>query len=261
MISTHEARRRCHLEAVRLGFPLSLFGRIPIHYFDYFRHPAPFDSVNIPVITQMEIMTVFMVINELDVGTLMAFYNASGADLDTVMRLSTFLNNMWKEYHRTPKKELITRFGRIYAYHLRTRTTRYIDGTVHTNANSHRRGNRFVPDEPGWERLRIVRQQIKAGRYRIDDDFDLSVARAAVRGGLMRTGRKIGATVCEVRRNDCSRTRSSVSWFVRCAEFKICLNSWSDDEWHSNLCLSLWPTILTGKHSDTEKNICISAPY
>lgn len=191
MITTHEARRRCQVEAVRLGFPLSLFGRIPIHYFDYFRHPAPFDSVNIPVITQMEIMTVFMVINELDVGTIMAFYNAGGADLETVMRLSTFLHTMWKEYHRTPKDDLLSRFGRIYAYHLSTRTTRYIDGTIHTKFNSQRRGNRFVPDDPGWERHRVVRQQIKAGQFSIDDDYDLSVARAAVRGGLMRTGRKV----------------------------------------------------------------------
>lgn len=191
LVSNYDARQKCKVEAIRLGFSIRLFGRIPIHYFDYFRAENPFDSVNVPIMTHLEIITVFMIINDLDIGLLMAFYNASGAELDTVLRMSTFLHRMWNVYRQTEHRELMGRFGNVYAFHLGSRTLRYIDGTVCVYADSQRRGGRFVPDEPSWVRLREVRNLIKNHRFPVEDDYDQSMAQAATRSGLMFTGRKM----------------------------------------------------------------------
>lgn len=139
---------------------------------------------------QMEIITVFMLINGLDVGIMMAFYNAGGTNIDTLMRLSTFLHQMRRLYDQTEHSELLSRFGYFYAYHLESRELRYVNGSRHFSFNTQRQGYRFVPDSPAWERLRNVRRAIRSRTYLISDDYDLSVLRASMQDGLLRMGRK-----------------------------------------------------------------------
>lgn len=189
MLNTYEVRDRCRNESIRFGFSIRMFNRIPIHYFDYFRATDPFASVNVPTMTQMEIITVFMIINGIDVGLMMAFYNAGEQDMDMLFRLANFLQRMYRIYHETPSQELFARFGMYYAYHLNSRTLRYIDMTRYESNNGfHRQRNRFVPSSPHWERDRLLRYRIRNGSFVVNDYHDLELVRSALGEGLMRHG-------------------------------------------------------------------------
>lgn len=187
MPNTHDTRNRCRREAIRLGFSLRIFNRIPIHYFDYFRSPDPLSSVNVPVIAHLELITIFMLINQIDVGLMLAFYNAGDVSIDVLMQLARYLHHMWTLYGLTSPNDRLSTFGDHYAYHLESRSTRRIDMTQ-PNVQP-RRGNRFVPNNPRWPRNRAVRAQIRGGMYIVRDDHDLSVVHDALCDGLFLTGR------------------------------------------------------------------------
>lgn len=186
---TYEVRDRCRLESIRFGFSKNNFNRIPIHYFDYFRATDPFSSVNVPIMNQMEIITVFMIINQIDNGLMMAFYNAGGQNMNMLFRLANFFHRMWQIYHETSSQELFARFGMYYAYHLNSRTLRYINMTQYIALDCfHRRGNRFVPSSPHWERDRLLRYRIRNGSFVVNDYHDLERVHSALKEGLMRQG-------------------------------------------------------------------------
>lgn len=186
MLTTRQTRERCRREAIRLRYPMWLFNRIPMHYFDYFRSADPFYSVNVPLMSQLEIITIFLLINNISLGVILAFFNAGGATIDTILRLATYFHHMRTIYDQTSLLDRIGLFGDYFVYHLGTRSTRRVDmsqPTVHP-----RRGNRFVPNVPNWERNRIIRQQIRNGLHRVVDEYDLSVVRDALHDGLLATG-------------------------------------------------------------------------
>lgn len=190
MVQTYQVREQCRAEAVRFGYPMVLFNRIPMHYFDYFRSEEPFAAVNVPIMTQMEIVTVFMLINNIDPAMLVEFYCAGGHDLNMLLRLMSFFNCMWRVYRATPESNLLGRFGRFYALHLETRQLRYVDMSRHHSVNRARHVERFVPNDPSWPRNRAVRERIRQGQFRVEDDYDLLLVREAMRDALFRRGRR-----------------------------------------------------------------------
>lgn len=187
MPSNYSVRRQCRAEAVRLGFPLRLFGRIPIYYFDYFRSTDPLSTVNVPTMTQVEIITIFMLINDIDVGVMLAFFNAGGCTLDTLLYLDSYLHKMYHLYRNASQVDLLATFGDFFVYHLDTRTTRRVDMTLVEQQSQI--SERFVPNVPNWSRNRQVRQQIREGQYVVHDNYDLSVVHCALRDGLLPIGR------------------------------------------------------------------------
>lgn len=148
MLHVAEVRQRCRIEARRFGFSETLFNRIPIYFFRYFMSTDPLLS-NPQGFTQYNIMTVFMVINRIDAGLLMAFYNAAEQNIDTLFEIHAIYSTLWRLYERTNADDLLDIFGNFYAYHLETRTLRRIDMSI---VNYHQTNHeQFVPDTVSWQ--------------------------------------------------------------------------------------------------------------
>lgn len=180
MVNAVEVRRRCRIYAQRFGYDLRLFNRIPIYIFEYFRSDDPL-STNTPSFCQIELMSVFMIINNISSDLMMAFYAAGDQGLDVILRLHTFFFTMWRVYETSDPDDLLGLFGTFFAYHLESRTLRRIDMSIVSYNSGQRQQNNFVPNH--------IRNLIRRGVYRIENEYDLEEVRTALRGGLINRGR------------------------------------------------------------------------
>lgn len=189
MVQTVEVRRRCRVYAERFNYPLNLFDRFPMYVFRYFHasdviHPNASSSS----LTQLNIITVFMIINHVSADLMMAFYSAGDQDLDTVLRLQSYFTAMWGFYRSEPEQELFSIFGTFFAFHCETRTLRRVDMSL-VNYRSSENTGPFIPNVYDWRRSRAVRHLIRTGQFRVEDDYDLLEVRNANRDGLRLVGR------------------------------------------------------------------------
>lgn len=186
MVRFHEVRERCRVEARRFHYPEHLFGRFPTYIFRYFMSVDPLHSTG--SYSLINIITVFMLINNIDAGLMMAFFNAGDQGLDTLFQLHGIFSVYWRLYRSTPENELISIFGDCFSFHCESRTLRRVDMSI---ANSEPQNHEhFVPDTSNWRRWREVRRLIRIGEFRVIDDYDLLEVREAMRGGMRGRGRR-----------------------------------------------------------------------
>lgn len=126
MVSVVDVRRRCRYYARRFGYSLLLFDRIPTYIFEYFRSNDPLNTFT-PSFTQIELITTFMIINNISADLMTSFYSSGDQELDIVLHLHTFFITMWRLYRESTEDSLLGRFGTFFAYHLESRTLRRID--------------------------------------------------------------------------------------------------------------------------------------
>lgn len=188
MVSVIDVRNRCRIVARRFGYSLRLFDRIPTYIFQYFRSEDPL-ATNSPSFSQIDIVIIFMIINNISANLTMAFYASGDQEMDTVFRLQDLFTTMLRLYETTNQEDLYEIFGTYFAYHLETRTLRRIDMVVVDFNRGSRQLNDFVPNNPHWERNRNMRNLIRNGLFRVEDDFDLHEVRIAIRTGLLPRGR------------------------------------------------------------------------
>lgn len=189
MVQTVEVKRRCRIYAQRFNYPLNLFDRFPMYVFRYFQssdviHPNSSSTS----FTQLNIITVFMIINHASADLMMAFYSAGEQDVDTVFRLQSYFLAMWEFYRNEPESELFSIFGTYFAFHCESRTLRRVDMSI-VNYRSNENTGPFIPNIHDWRRSRAVRHLIRTGQFRVEDDYDLLEVRNAYRDGLRLMGR------------------------------------------------------------------------
>lgn len=189
MVNVTEVRHKCRKEASRFSYSINLFDRFPIWVFEYFKSKDPLASHS-NSFTQIEIITIFMLINNIDAGLMMAFYNAGGQDVDKLFRLHDIFLKMWKKYRDTPPIQLTGVFGTFFTFHCETKSLRRVDMTIPQRLNNGRINNRFVPYSPHWERDRNTRAQIRNGKFKINNGDDLQRAKDAMFEGLLKQGRR-----------------------------------------------------------------------
>lgn len=181
MVHVAEVRRRCQIVARRFRYPEYLFNRIPMYIFRYFKSADPLLG-NSAYFTQLNVITIFMIINGIDAGLMMAFYNEGEQSIDTIFELHRIFVAMWRLYRTTEPFDHFSVFGQYFSYHLETRSLRRIDmSIVNYDRSNH---EPFVPDQINWRRWREVRRLILAGQFRVDDDYDLLEVREAMRNGM-----------------------------------------------------------------------------
>lgn len=149
-------------------------------------------NTNSPAFTQLEIITIFMILNGTSPGLMTAFYNAGNiVNVETLLNLHQFFIAMWDLYCLTDQWNLLAVFGSYFTFDCASRTLQRIDGSL-VQRNRPPRLNlgteSFVPNSIDWRRGRAVRNLIRTGRYRISDVFDLNEARSAMGNGPMRRG-------------------------------------------------------------------------
>lgn len=189
MIPVTKVRERCKEMALRFGYPLYLFNRIPIFIFHYFKSNNPLDHYQ-GSFSQLDYIIIFMLINSITADLMIAFYAAGDQIVDDIFKLHAIFINAWKLHKAASNDELLSTFDDdIFAYHLQSRSLRKIDHSI-VKYESKSKYNYFVPNHPNWKRLRFVRQMIRKGEYRIYDDFDMLELKEAMKQGLLQTGRK-----------------------------------------------------------------------
>lgn len=114
---------------------------------------------------------------------MIAFYNAGEQSIDTIFELHRIFSAMWRLYRTTERVDHLSVFGPYFSYHLETRSLRQIDMSIVNYVQINREP--FVPDEINWRRWREVRQLIRSGQFRVDDDYDLLEVREAMQRGMM----------------------------------------------------------------------------
>lgn len=181
--SIFEIRRRCRQYAIRFNYPDILFNTIPTYIFQYFCLINPLEVVPGPF-DPMDIMNIFMIINNISADLMMAFYAAGDQELDNVLRIHDYLLRMWQLYNQARPEDLFGLFGTFFAYHMETRTLRRIDMTIVNHNRGQRQPTHFVPNQVNWRRAREVRLLFRRGQYTIGDEFDLAEFRMAWYGGL-----------------------------------------------------------------------------
>lgn len=188
MIRLPEVRRRCRYYAQRFDYPLHLFDRFPMHLFRYFRFTDALSQISPSSFSQLNIATVFMIINNISADLMMTFYSCGGQDVDTLLRLQTYFQTMWRFYQSEPSNELLSIFGTYFAFHCETRTLRRIDMSVVSYRSSENTGP-FLPTLNDWRRSRAVRHLIRSGQFEVNDDYDLLEVQLAYQDGLRQVGR------------------------------------------------------------------------
>lgn len=187
--SLREVRERCRVYAHQYGFPILLFNRIPMYFFQYFGSPDPLTVVSGPF-DQMDIINIFMIINGISANLMTAMYAGADQQLETVLRIHEYLLRMWSLYDSQPAHELVSNFGDYFVFHLETRTLRRIDMSIVDHNHQRTRLTNFVPNQVSWRRAREIRRLYRSGQYRIMDIYDLAEFRMAWYGGLrVRQGR------------------------------------------------------------------------
>lgn len=182
-------RHGCRRYARQFNYPSQLFDRIPIYVFHYFASPSPMDFVQ-GSFDPMDIMNVFMIINQISADLMAAFYAAGGQDFQTVLRIHDYLLRMWDLYRNTEPIDLHVVFGTNFSYHLASRSLRRMDMSLVTHRSGHDARTHFVPNHPGWRRAREVRRLYRSGQYVIADCYDLAEFQMAWSGGYgIRRGR------------------------------------------------------------------------
>lgn len=160
-----------------------------MYIFQYLSSPSPLMVIS-STFDQIDIINVFMLINDISAHLMTAMYAAADQDLDTVLQLQDYFLRMWDLYNRNPSEEHQGIFGTYYAYHLHTRTLRRIDMSIVDNHTRRANTTQFVPNQLSWRRAREVRTLYRTGQYRVADEFDLAELQMAWYGGLrIRRGR------------------------------------------------------------------------
>lgn len=160
MVMFAECRNACRKIACPKYMDENRFNRIPMHYFQYFTSDTDLlQRAAGGEFAQIDIVMVFMVINQLPFGLIASWYADGGKDVDTVMSLIAHLHKVDKlvtNANLVAEYGLTVLLGYHYAYHLDSKTLRYADGTVVINSNMRRKGILFDPNHPLWRRnLRI----------------------------------------------------------------------------------------------------------
>lgn len=194
MVSFAECRSACRKISCPKYMDISRFNRIPMHYFQFFISDTdPLQRAVNGEFAQIDIVMVFMVINQLPFGLVASWYAAGGKDADTVMSLLSHLHKVDKLVNNAPlvaEYGLTVLLGYHYAYHLDTKTLRYADNTIVINLNMRRKGILFDPNHPLWRRNLRIKQEIQNGQLFLDlgDRETLEVVREAMKDTL-KTGR------------------------------------------------------------------------
>lgn len=189
MLSVIEVRNRCRREAARFHYSLILFDRFPMWIFRYFQASDPLCVDNIPNFKKLHILFVYMIINKIDAGLMMAFYNAADQDMDTIFRLHKLFSTMWKLYNEAESIDYIPIFGTYFTFHCESRTLRRIDMSVVNYNRGQRNAEHFIPNSMRWKQERIVRSLIRRGEFTVRDEEDLREVKEAWQDGLRRQGR------------------------------------------------------------------------
>lgn len=188
MVNVIEVRNQSRKEALKFAYSITLFDRFPLWVFEYFKSIDPFSSHS-SSFTQMEIITIFMFINNINVELMKAFYAAGGQDVDTLFRLENFFIQMWKIYRKTEDNKLIDMFGDFFTFHCETKTLRRVDLSFPNQPKNRKIGNRFVPYTSNWRRDRNTRAAIRNGEFKINNAYDMQNVEDALYDGLFKQGR------------------------------------------------------------------------
>lgn len=181
-------RSKCKIQAARLKLEIRLFDRIPMWVFRYFAATDPLCR-NDKKCERLEIMCVFMIINNISPALMVAFYMQSGQCVNDCMKLLSFFTNMKALYNKTAAHSLWTIFGNTYTIHLETRTMRQIDMTLVQSGSKRGEQEPFIMDHLHSHRDRMLRKLIRQGKFTIFDEIGLNQVKQCWRNGLQRRGR------------------------------------------------------------------------
>lgn len=184
-----QIRQNCEKIAVKFNFPIEIFKRIPMWFFGYLRSEDPL-YIYSNKFNQINMMTIFMLINEIPPELMMAFYNEGHQNVDIVFRLHEIFIKMRQKYDTIPIDDRIEYFGTNFTFHCATRTLRRIDMSQVELGSRTRKNNNFIPNHGSWPFYRDIRHQIRNGTYSVTHELDIAFAFGAMADGLLPRGRK-----------------------------------------------------------------------
>lgn len=195
VVNLREIRNNCRLKAEAYNFSTQLFDRIPMYIFSYFSC-NPFDAFLGHGISHIDLITTFVLINEISEELIVSFYKCGGQQPEVLRKLNTYFNNILTLYNSTPEDGLLAVFGTYFTYHLKSRSLRRInkevvrygrrEGAVSTAVTR----EYFNLSDNDWKRLRELRFSIRNGTFRVSDSHDLDDYRRARMHGLYYRGAK-----------------------------------------------------------------------
>lgn len=131
-----------------------------------------------------------MLLNKIGPDLMMAFYSKGGQTVETLFGLHAFFIRMQNKYDSLEPDQYIENFGSNYTFHCASRTLRRLDMSVVESKNQQRKRNNFIPCDKMWRYYRVVRQQIRDGKFKVEEKLDLMLAQSAMKDGLLQQGRK-----------------------------------------------------------------------
>lgn len=180
-------RENCRHQATRFNFSLEMFNRIPMWFFRYLAAQDPLCK-KVHKSTKLEIMSIFMIINEINPVLMMAFFIEAGQSIDDCMQLHTFFCNM-KILHNITEDNLKTSYlGDSFTFHCKTKTLRRVDMTLVQCPRSEMSNEPFIPYSLQWQRERLIRKMIRTGRLSSMDDVDMKDIKESWQNGLRLKG-------------------------------------------------------------------------
>lgn len=179
-------RQRCRLHAEKFKYPLVMFDRIPMWFFRYLAAEDPLCQ-NVKA-TKLEIMTIFMIINEIEVNLMMAFYIEGGQCIDDCMQLLIFFGIMKKLNDRTENYMKTSMLGHSFTYHCQSKSLRRIDMSLVECASTNMSKEPFIPDSVNWRRERFIRKIIRSGQFNRMDEIELTQIKQSWQNGLRLRG-------------------------------------------------------------------------
>lgn len=181
-------RQQCRKQAEKFKFDLTLFDRMPMWVFRALCAQDPMCKNSLEL-TKIDIMGIFMLINNVSPELMMAMYIEGGQSIEDGMQLLAFFKTIKKLYDKTAKDDLLGLFGNAFTYHCQSRTLRQIDMTKIDFGTKIGRNEPFIPDTITWRRERIVRNLIRNGKFTVDDDLSLYEVKRAWQNGQRLIGR------------------------------------------------------------------------
>lgn len=135
-----------------------MFDRIPMWVFRYLSASDPCCD-NSRKCTKLDIMCVFMIINNMSPTLMASFYKEGGQSYTNCIRLLNFFTKMKKLWQKTPINSLWTVFGNTFSYHLESKTLRQVDKTYVNHGTKTGRNEPFIPDGLHCKRQRMILTQ------------------------------------------------------------------------------------------------------
>lgn len=137
---------------------------------------------------KVDIMLIFMLINQLPPALIAAWYLEGGQSVDDVIKIEEFYRKMKILFEKEKQNDnnVIGLFGTKFAIHLETRQLMRVDMTViHPMKVSN---EPFIPDTLNWKRQRAIRELIRKGEYKVTDFQQLQEVKNAWKNGLRLRG-------------------------------------------------------------------------